>query len=204
MAIQILIADDHQLVREGLKLLIDKFGDAPEFLEAHDYASLRAQLGAHPEVDLMVVDLHMPGADHGAGLEAISTDHPNTPLVVVSAFSSPDVVRKVLALPTVYAFVPKNGSSECMQRGMMAALQRRKIGEVSDASDNILPLAVDGLAPRLGAVRALLRAGKSNKAIAHELDLSEGTVKNYMSEIFKSLKVTNRTQAARFDEQPPI
>ena len=60
------------------------------------------------------------------------------------------------------------------------------------------------LAPRLVAVHALLRVGKSNKEIAYELDLSEGTVKNYMSEIFRRLKVVNRTQAARLDENSPL
>jgi DNA-binding NarL/FixJ family response regulator len=200
---KILIADDHQLVREGLKLLIHQFGDAPEFLEAHDYVSLREQLRSHPEVDLVVVDLHMPGADHGLGLEAIAQAHPTTPLVVVSAFSSPDVVRKALAIATVYAFVPKNGSPACMHTAMQAALLHNKLGEVSDAY--AVPVqSPDAMAPRFEAVRTLLREGKSNKAIAHELGLSEGTVKNYMSEIFKTLKVTNRTQAARFDEQAPF
>lgn len=203
MGVRIVIADDHQLVREGLKLLLHQFSDAPQFLEAQDYASLRAQLIAHPDLALGVVDLHMPGAEHGAALEVLAAAHPHVPLVVVSAFSSPDVVRKALALPTVYAFVPKNGSSACMFRAMQAAMARDKIGEVTDAPDAPAPLQ-DGLSPRLEAVRNLLRKGKSNKAIAHELGLSEGTVKNYMSEIFKALKVTNRTQAASFDEQSPL
>jgi DNA-binding NarL/FixJ family response regulator len=203
MGVKILIADDHQLVREGLKLLIHQCSDAPEFLEAQDYASLRAQLMAHPDLALGVVDLHMPGAEHGAVLEALSAAYPHVPLVVVSAYSSPDVVRRALALPTVYAFVPKNGSSACMFRAMQAAMARQRIGEVSDALEETAPLQ-DGLPPRLEAVRNLLRKGKSNKVIAHELGLSEGTVKNYMSEIFKALKVSNRTQAASFDEQSPL
>lgn len=203
MGLKILIADDHQLVREGLKLLIHQFGDAPVFFEAQDYASLRAQLMANPDLGLGVVDLHMPGAEHGAVLEALSAAHPHVPLVVVSAFSSPDVVRKALALPSVYAFVPKNGSSACMFLAIQAAMARNKIGEVTDAITAPVQ-AQDGLPPRLEAVRSLLRKGKSNKVIAHELGLSEGTVKNYMSEIFKALKVTNRTQAASFDEQSPV
>lgn len=195
--VKILLADDHPLVRQGLKLLITQFGYSPEFIEAHDYASLQAQLKAHPGFALAVVDLHMPGAKELAGLDAVVKAHPGVPLVVVSAFSSLDVVRKTLARASVYAFVPKNGSPACMQVAVQAALAREKVGEVSDAV--VLPVSPDVLAPRLQAVRDLLREGKSNKAIAYELGLSEGTVKNYMSEIFKSLKVTNRTQAARFD-----
>jgi DNA-binding NarL/FixJ family response regulator len=197
--VKILIADDHQLVREGLKLLIGQFDSALSFVEAKDYASLRAQLLAHPLLAAAVVDLHMPGSEQGDGLQAIAKAHPQLPLVIVSAYSSPDVVRKALALPSVYAFVPKNGSAACMHTALKAALARDKIGEVSDAAPEAAR-SPDLLAPRLAAVRALLREGKSNKVIAHELGLSEGTVKNYMSEIFKSLKVNNRTQAARFDE----
>jgi DNA-binding NarL/FixJ family response regulator len=196
--VKILIADDHQLVREGLKLLIGQFDPALSFVEARDYASLRDQLLAHPTLAAAVVDLHMPGSDQGEGLQAIVKSHPLLPLVVVSAYSSPDVVRKALALPTVYAFVPKNGSSACMHTALKAALTHDKIGEVTDAPPEATH-SPDLLAPRLAAVRALLREGKSNKVIANELGLSEGTVKNYMSEIFKSLKVNNRTQAARFD-----
>ncbi len=177
--------------------MITQFGYSPEFIEAHDYASLLAQLKAHPGLALAVVDLHMPGAKELAGLDTVVKAHPAIPLVVVSAFSSPDVVRKTLQRASVYAFVPKNGSPVCMQVAVQAALARDKVGEVSDAV--ALPVSPDVLAPRLQAVRDLLREGKSNKAIAYELGLSEGTIKNYMSEIFKSLKVTNRTQAARFD-----
>jgi DNA-binding NarL/FixJ family response regulator len=197
--VKILIADDHQLVREGLKLLIGQLDAGLSFVEAKDYASLRAQLLAHPELAAAVVDLHMPGSEQGDGLQAVAKAHPHLPLVIVSAYSSPDVVRKALMLSTVYAFVPKNGSAACMHTALKAALARDKIGEVSDAAPEAAR-SPDLLAPRLAAVRELLREGKSNKVIAHELGLSEGTVKNYMSEIFKSLKVNNRTQAARFDE----
>lgn len=200
---QILIADDHQLVREGFKLLIQQFGSATQFLEAQDYASLLAQLEANAGIDVVIADLHMPGASYSTSLELITRAYPSIPFVVVSAFSSPDVVRKVLDLPSVYAFVPKNGSPGNMQLAIQAALVRHKIGELNDAV--AMPGFIkESLPPRLEAVRTLLREGKSNKAIAHALGLSEGTVKNYMSDIFKSLKVTNRTQAARNDGQFPL
>jgi DNA-binding NarL/FixJ family response regulator len=201
--VKILLADDHPLVREGLKLLITQFGNTPlfngvpEFIEAQDYPSLHALLDIHRDLALAVVDLHMPGAGQATGLDKVVQAYPQVPLVVVSAFSSPDVVRKALVWPSVFAFVPKNGSPVCMHRAIFAALAREKIGEVNDAAH--APESQDLLAPRLQAVRTLLREGKSNKVIAQELGLSEGTIKNYMSEIFKSLKVTNRTQAARFD-----
>ena len=202
---QILIADDHALVRDGLKLVLQQLAvdSALVFFEANDYQSLNEQIRAQPRLDFAVVDLQMPGAQRGASLEAVSRKFPHLPLLVVSAFSSPDVVQKVLLLPSVYAFVPKGASHTCVLAAVRACLERRKAGEISDVP---APEGPDeqALAPRLVAVHALLRVGKSNKEIAYELDLSEGTVKNYMSEIFRQLKVVNRTQAARLDENSPL
>ena len=201
---QILIADDHALVRDGLKLVLQQLAvdSALVFFEANDCQSLNEQIRAQPQLDFAVVDLQMPGAQRGASLEAVSRKFPHLPLLVVSAFSSPDVVQKVLLLPTVYAFVPKGASHTCVLAAVRACLERRKAGEISDVPAPERP-DEQALAPRLMAVHALLRVGKSNKEIAYELDLSEGTVKNYMSEIFRQLKVTNRTQAARLDEDAP-
>lgn len=205
---QILIADDHALVRDGLKLVLQQLAvnGALVFFEANDYQSLNEQIRAQPQLDFVIVDLQMPGAQRGTSLEAVSRNFPHLPLLVVSAFSSPDVVQKVLLLPSVYAFVPKGASHTCVLAAVRACLERRKAGEISDVPAPELLQGPDeqALAPRLLAVHALLRVGKSNKEIAYELDLSEGTVKNYMSEIFRRLKVVNRTQAARLDENSPL
>ena len=205
---QILIADDHALVRDGLQMLLQQLAADKtfSFYEASDYQSLHEQIQSHPELDFAVIDLQMPGAQRGMSLEAVSRNFPNLPLLVVSALSSPDVVQKVLALPTVYAFVPKGASHTCVLEAVRACLERRKAGEISDlpALELLHGSNEQTLAPRLISVHALLRVGKSNKEIAYELDLSEGTVKNYMSEIFRRLKVVNRTQAARLDEHSPL
>lgn len=197
--VKILLADDHYLVREGLKLLMAKAGSSLEFVEAVDFAGVHAQLAAHPMLDVAVLDLHMPGAGYQQELARVATDHPAVPLVVVSAFSTPSVVRQALAHASVYAFVAKNGSPGCMHTALQAALSRTHVGEVTDGAPAVASDA-DLLAPRLQAVRDLLRQGKSNKEIARQLGLSEGTVKNYMTSIFRTLKVANRTQAARADE----
>ena len=204
----ILIADDHALVRDGLKLVLQQLAADADlvFFEASDYPSFNEQIRAQPQLDFAIVDLQMPGALRGAGLDAVSRNFPHLPLLVVSAFSSPDVVQKVLLLPSVHAFVPKGASHVCLLAAVRACVERRKVGEVSDVQPPDLLKGPDeqALAPRLMAVHALLRVGKSNKEIAYELDLSEGTVKNYMSEIFRRLKVVNRTQAARLDENSPL
>lgn len=205
---QILIADDHPLVRGGLKLAILQLKSATPiaFVETGDFAELREAIRRHPGLELAVVDLQMPFGQRGESLERISHDYPSLPLVVVSAFSSADVVTRVLQLPSVHAFVPKGAGYACVLEAVRACLERRKVGEVSDRPflPRYEPPDDHTLAPRLQAVHALLRAGKSNKQIAYELRLSEGTVKNYMSEIFRRLKVANRTQAARLDENAPL
>lgn len=205
---QILIADDHALVRDGLKMVLQQLAtETPiSFLEASDYRGVSEQIRLHPNLDLAIIDLQMPGAQHGDSLMAISQNHPRLPLLVVSAFSSPDVVQKVLKLPSVHAFVSKGASHACVLAAVRACLEGHKAGEITDVPANEPASAVleNSLSPRLAAVHSLLRIGKSNKQIAYELNLSEGTVKNYMSEIFRYLKVVNRTQAARIDENAPI
>ena len=120
-------------------------------------------------------------------------------LVVVSALTSPDVIRRALALPAVHAFVPKSAGASHMREAIEAALHNRKL-PFSPAPDAEPPLDA-ALTPRMQEIRSLLRQGLSNKSIARQLNLSEGTVKNYMSEIFRALSVSNRTQAAQYDTE---
>ena len=154
-----------------------------------------ARPGGHA---LALVDLNMPGMDKGAMLASLARDFPGLRLVVVSALTSPDVIRRALALPTVYAFVPKSADAQRMRRALDAALNGQRL-PYEVPPDESEPPADAGLTPRMQEIRLLLRQGMSNKAIAQKLNLSEGTVKNYMTDIFRVLSVTNRTQAARYN-----
>lgn len=194
----ILIADDHNLVRDGLKLLVTGIVGFADFLEAHDAETLLAHARSSPPPSIALVDLNMPGMERGSRLAELSWRHPDLPIVVISALTSPDIVRRALEIASVYAFVPKSATAEHMREAIHAAQRRAKL----PYGEKIIPGDVQSellLSPRLEEVRALLRLGMSNKLIASQLGISEGTVKNYMSDIFKALKVTNRTQAARFD-----
>ena len=119
------------------------------------------------------------------------------PLVVISALTSPDVVRRTLDIPSVHAFVPKSAPSDQIGAAIGAALRGCKLPFAHRAPESRRPEVV--LTPRMEEVRQLLRQGMSNKLIARTLGISEGTVKNHMSEIFKALQVSNRTQAAQLD-----
>jgi DNA-binding NarL/FixJ family response regulator len=195
--ITVLIADDHALVRDGMRgLVCDVLGEV-RCLEAGDGDALLRAACAHPAARLALVDLNMPGMERGFRLTELAHRHPNLPLVVISALTSPDVVRRTLEIPSVHAFVPKSAPSEQICMAIEAALQGRKLPFAHRAPEARRPEVV--LTPRMEEVRQLLRQGMSNKLIARTLGISEGTVKNHMSEIFKALQVSNRTQAAQLD-----
>ena len=191
----VLIADDHGLVREGIKLLVCRLLGSPQCLEAADAASLLRLVQTRRDIDLALVDLNMPGMEKGLRLQELARQPGCPALIVVSALTSPDVVRRVLALDRVCAFVPKSAGSGLMQQAMEAALQGRKLPFSGLPDHKSEPMVT--LTPRLEQVRALVRQGMSNKMIASTLGISEGTVKNHMTEIFRALNVSNRTQAAR-------
>ncbi len=193
----ILIADDHVLVRDGLKLLVASIVGHVRFVEAGDADSLLKMAALPPPPQVALVDLNMPGMDRGSRLAELAHRHPELPVVVISALTSPDVVRRTLALANVWAFVPKSATVHHMRTALQAAFDRQK-----PAFSQVLPADSASqitLTPRLEEIRELLRQGMSNKQIASTLGIGEGTVKNYMGEIFRALNVTNRTQAAQFD-----
>lgn len=121
--------------------------------------------------------------------------HPEIPLVVVSALSSADVVHRIMSIPTVYAFVPKTANREMMRAAIHAAMQGTKLRYLHGYARSAPPEV--RLTPRQEEIRSLLRQGLRNKMIARILGISEGTVKNHITDIFRALKATNRTQAAQ-------
>jgi DNA-binding NarL/FixJ family response regulator len=195
----VLIADDHALVRDGLRSLVAGVLGEVQFVQADDGASLMRVACAYPSARVALVDLNMPGMEKGLRLAELARLCPSLPLVVISALTSPDVVRRTLEIPTVHAFVSKSAPSEQICGAIDAAMQGRKLPFALRVSDAKRPELL--LTPRMEEVRQLLRLGMSNKMIASTLGISEGTVKNYMSEIFKALNVSNRTQAAQLDSE---
>jgi len=195
----VLLAEDHALVRDGLKLMISTLFANVEFLEADDAASLIRAMSHTPAPHLALVDLNMPGMDRGEALQEILSKNLQIPAMVVSALSSPDLVRRCLNLPSVRAFVSKNTPASAMKAAIRECMAGGQPGFVE--SDSAKSAAPRKLSPRLDEILGMLRIGMTNKAIAEKIQISEGTVKNYTSELFKLLNVTNRTQAARFDEE---
>ena len=183
----VLIADDHGLVREGLKALVVGLLGRARVIEAHDGKSLMEHVSeSAPAIRLALIDLKMPGMRGGLQLVDLARKHPHIPVIVVSALESPDVIRWVMGIPTVRAYVPKSGSTYRIRVAIEAAVQGRAI-----------PPQEPVLTTRQQEIAVLMRKGLSNKTIARTLGISEGTVKNHVTQILRALRVTNRTQAAQ-------
>lgn len=196
-----LLADDHPLMREGVRQVLSQLEPPVEIIDAHDYPSLFSQMALHPDLDLAVVDLNMPGFVGVQGLAQFRSRFPGIPLVVLSASESPHDIRRSLEAGAL-GYIPKAVSSS----EMLAALRQVLAGDlyvpatlaeahpVAPPADAAV-LAHCGLTARQLEVARLLAQGCANKAIAGMLSMSEGTVKVHMAAIFRALDVTNRTEA---------
>src|SRR5262245_15919041 len=203
----VLVVDDHPLFREGLRQVVRDLQEDAEVLAEGDAERGLEVARNRDDLDLVLLDLTMPGMNGLAAIERFSIEAPGVPVVIVSAHEEPAEVRKALALGAV-GYIPKSTPAATM----LAALRL-----VLDGGVYVPPLMLSALQPDPKAPRpeppaamrpgeqltdrqidvlALLAVGKSNKVIARELDLSEMTVKAHITAVFRALGVINRTQAA--------
>lgn len=201
---KILLADDHPLFREGVKHVLMLLGDDVSIVDAHDYPSLFAEAAAHPDLDLVLADLYMPGMGGHEGIAEFRNQFPDTPLVIMTASESRADARRALASGAL-GYVLKSSPSQDMLDALIRVLDGGiyvppilEGDEQPEDPLSLMPLSSQGirLTHRQLEVLKLLLQGKPNKIIARELDLSEGTVKIHVAAIFKALGVTNRTEAA--------
>ena len=194
---RILIVEDHALVREAMVQSLRQLNHAVECVEAADAGAALAQLEAHADWDLMLIDLMLPDMSGFSLLAVTAKRFPDVPTVVVSAVDDPAAVRRAQTAGAS-GFVHKSSSGATI----LAACRKVLEGEL------YFP---DGLAERQGRrtslderfgltaaqmrVVELLAQGTTNREIGDLLGLSEGTIKVHMSNIFKALKVSNRAQA---------
>ena len=208
---KILIADDHALIRSGLRSELTGLAPAMEFIEAWDAESLRGALDQHRDVDLALVDLNMPGMSGVPSIVALRARFPLVPLVVVSGSDDAAQVRGVLRAGAA-GFIPKSAMVQLVLPALRLVLAGGQyvppqLVAALDAAAAVRPNAASGgassaapdrlaaLSPRQREVFHLLARGLSNKQIARELTISEGTVKSHIATIFDVLKVRNRVAA---------
>ena len=204
---RILIGDDHVLFREGLRRLLEQLKEGATFQEASNFDELLDMARSEEPYDLVLSDLRMPGWPGFAGLQMLRESQPNAKVVVISASEAHHDVRDALEHGAA-GYIPKSSSVKIMlsaldlifSGGVYVPPTVLREGVEPEGRGSIVPPADPQLeqllTQRQREVLDRLREGKSNKQIAHELGLSEGTVKIHMTAIFKSLGVRNRTQAA--------
>ncbi|KVW96684.1 response regulator [Thiobacillus denitrificans] len=198
-----LLADDHPLMREGVRQVLSQLTPPVEIIDAHDYPSLFAQAALHADLDLALVDLNMPGFAGMQGITQFRSRFPEIPLVVLSASESAHDMRSALEAGAL-GFIPKAASTAVM----LAALRQVLAGDLyvpASLGDSYCSphtgaaacaaLQHCGLTARQLEVARLLAQGCANKAIAGMLAMSESTVKVHIAAIFRAFGVTNRTEA---------
>jgi DNA-binding NarL/FixJ family response regulator len=197
---RVLIVDDHGLIRDGLRaILLSSFPDC-EIAEAASFTEALERLEAMPDPDLILLDLNMPDAHRFSALEQLRVDFPSLPVVMVSGSYDRVTVRDALAAGAA-GFVPKT-----LDRAtILDAISQVLAGEiyvpgelqndaVAEQEEKIRKL-IASLTPQQRVVLGHLVAGRLNKQIAHELDISMTTVKAHVSAILCKLNVFSRTQA---------
>ena len=195
---QVLIADDHPMVRDALKRTLLLVQPDAQVLEADDYASAVQMLQQHAP-GLALLDLHMPGMERVDGLRRLRLQFPAIPMIVASGEDDPAVIRATLAAGAV-GFLPKSEAPEVLQQALRLVLgggtymPPQALADLRHGAPPPRPDA-SGLTPRqLDVLRCLMR-GQPNKLIARELGLTEGTVKIHIAAILRVLQARNRTEA---------
>ncbi len=182
---QILLADDHALFRDAVSAWLDRLGEQVSISVASSLEGVLSLLEQGTGFDLVLLDLDMPGMEGTASIRQVCAAAAGAPVVIVSATEAPDMIRDGLAAGAV-AYVPKSSSGH----ELLASLRR-----VLPASNDTDTPGLAALSDKQRHILALLGEGASNRTIAERLHLSEGTVKQYVSEILRRLGVENRTQA---------
>ena len=202
--LKLLVVEDHALVREGLAQTLRQLDSAVAVFEAADCEAASQFLQQAGAMDLMLLDLGLPGLDGLSYLSTLRRRYPEMRVVILSAFDDAKTVSKAMRSGAA-GFVPKTYSSD----RLLEALRRVLAGEVFAPDSGAIPAVtiprassggrVDpakiGLTERQSEVLRLMSLGKTNRDIAALLGLSEGTVKVHMTAIFKALGVSSRTQA---------
>jgi len=206
--VKVLLADDHMLFRDGLKLVLNKFDPEMQVIEADTYDNALEAVEREGPVELILLDLKMPGMNGFDGLDGMRARAENTPVVIVSgAFSQADI--SAAFDHGAEGFIPKTLGSRAMFSAINLVLSGEKYipsiayfdRQTADA-DASLPSArnVGGgvfpsLTPREHDVLGLLVKGHSNQQIADELGIREVTVRARLTAVFRKIGVTSRTQA---------
>lgn len=200
-ASRIIIADDHPLFRGALKGALDGAVPGAEMIEAGGFSEMAQALGDGSQIELVLLDLNMPGVEGFSGLLYLRAEHPGIPVLVVSAKDDPSIIRSCIEFGAS-GFLPKTAMVEDMRNAVKTVLDGgiwtpQDIDLTASADPEAADIArrIATLTPQQIRVLMMLSQGLLNKQIAYELDVSEATVKAHVSAILQKLDVDSRTQA---------
>jgi len=201
MAVSLLIVDDHEVVRAGLKSLLQG-SDIRIVAEAENGNSLLKLVTKH-KPDVVLLDVRMPDSDGLSCLARIKLDHPNVPVVMFSAYDNPTYIARAVALGAA-GYLSKSASKKEIVDGIRTASK----GDTIWTRDELRRVTGALATPRVGAevevpltkreneVLKQLAFGLTNKEIAQALGISYETVKEHVQHILRKIGVSDRTQAA--------
>jgi DNA-binding NarL/FixJ family response regulator len=197
----IVIADDHPLFRGALRQAIGSIMPSSRVIEASGMDEVNATLGQEKDVDLILLDLTMPGVQGFSGLISLRAQHPGVPVVIVSATDEPMVIRRAIEFGAS-GFIPKSLDVDSIGTAIQSVLAGETwtppdvdLNATEDKETAGLVRRLATLTPQQMRVLMMLSEGLLNKQIAFELSVSEATVKAHVSAILDKLGVDSRTQA---------
>ncbi|WP_087500785.1 response regulator transcription factor [Pseudomonas sp. SID14000] len=204
---KILIADDHPLFREAIHNVISDGFQGSEVMETADLDSALALTQEHDDLDLILLDLNMPGMHGLNGLITLRNEAPTTPVVIVSAEQEKQIVLQAITYGAV-GFITKSSPRSQMIEAIeqilngnvylppdiIRAQKSNTSRRLSDAP-SFPPEMLQALTRKQLLVLERMTKGESNKQIAYTLDIAETTVKAHVSAILRKLNVHNRVQA---------
>ena len=197
---RLMIADDHPLFRGALREAVSGLFEKPDIAEAGSFEDVTRQLERGAEIDLILLDLSMPGVRGFSGLMYLRAQYPSVPIIVVSANDDPAVIRRCMDFGAS-GFIPKTLGIEAMRAAIARVLEGGvwtppdiELGPSDEPTAGMIArLAL--LTPQQVRVLMMLSEGLLNKQIAYELGVSEATIKAHVSAILQKLGVESRTQA---------
>jgi len=198
--LKILVVDDHALVREGLSQVLQGLdGQLPtEVLQAADCAQALSLASVHLDLDLVLLDYHLPDMDGLTAMGILGERHPELPVVILSGSANPSIMRRAIQQGAA-GFLTKSGLSSdllsalrCVLRGEVVT--PREYGSISAPTGRVVAAPV--FTQRQQDVLRLMQGGLSNREIGDQLNLAEETIKSHVAVILRILGVNTRLQAA--------
>ncbi len=202
---KILVVDDHSIFRDGLARLLDQLGDDIQVLQAGGVPPALAMVADSDDLDLVILDLAMPGSGGLAAIAQIGRVRLGVPVIILSSSEDAGDVRAAFRHGAL-GYVPKSANGQTLLAAIRLVLDGERyvptlmlddLGAEAEDEAEELDSGVRALTERQVEVLKRVASGATNKRIAIELDLSEKTVKAHVSAIFRTLQAVNRTQAAK-------